>query len=255
VKKSHITKSAVSPPIRLGRLALVLAVIVPLGLSHLARSQQATDPGVTQSFFKSLDQQTANAKDAASIRALFLEIHNRTVFGPLPESILQKAARAQENFLKGTQPPITEEAIANAVNTMGKTLIGNDFTGTNTMQVHLLRIRRLAVLPTLLATGSPRPADKIVANDMSPAGAVYLGLLLLRQKVANPAWFGDPDAQNKQLLSAQFKAVPRGKVIRVKDEPDEQATFRMMLQRGLADEGSSTTKAYHSFMDNLGISK
>jgi hypothetical protein len=108
-------------------------------------------------------------------------------------------------------------------------------------------------LPTLLATGSPRPPDKMAANDMSPAGAVYLGLLLLRQKMTNPAWFGDPDAQNKQWTEADSKRQPASKVVNMMDEPQQQTDFRIMLQKGLSNERSPATKAYQAFLTNLGI--
>jgi hypothetical protein len=243
-------KSAIRPFFLPG--AALLVILAPLALTTLAKSQAVT-PSKPISFNKSLDLQAGGASDSASIRSLFIEIHSRNLFGSIPQSVLDRMVRAQAGFKQGTQAPVTEAAVADAVNTMGRELDPVTFTGTNALQVRLVRINRLMSLPTLLATGSPRPPDKIVANDMSPAGAVYLGLHLLHQKLANPAWFGDPDTQNKQWLKAKAKPVSPAATANV-TEPPEMTNFRLALQ-GLANEGSTATKAYHHFLDALGVPK
>jgi len=240
-------------PSRYGKLAFVLALVLMPILTILAGAQAVTIQR-SHSFYQSLDRQSAEAKDTATIRTLMLEIHNRNLFGPMPQSVLERMIRAQAGFTKGKHAPVTETAVANAVNSMGRALDPVTFTGTNALQVRLLRIGLLPSFPNLLATGSPRPPDKIVANDLSPAGAIYLGLLLLRQKLANPAWFGDPDTQNQLWLSAKPKTPNAGSILR-DEEPPEQTNFRLALQKGFINEGSSTTKAYHHFLDALGVNK
>lgn len=237
-----------SSPLR--RLAIVAAVLGPFVLAPLARPQ-AIAP--SDSFHKSLDLQ-AKANTPASISSLLADIHGRTLSGPLPQSVLDRMVHAQAGFMNRTQAPVTEAEVANAVNVMGKALDPVTFTGTNALQVRLLRISMLPSLPTLLAGGSPRPRDQIVAYDLSPAGAVYLGLLLIHQKLANPVWFGDPDVQNKRWVSAARAAAHAPRAY-LREEPPEQTNFRMMMKKGLASEGSTTTKAYHQFLNALGIGK
>jgi len=248
LSKQHVRSSP------LLRLVIVFAALGSFVLAPLARPQ-AIAPINPRSFHKSLDLQ-AKANTPASIRSLLVEIHSRTLSGPVPQSVLDRMARAQAGFMNRTQAPVTEADVANAVNVMGKALDPVTFTGTNALQVRLLRISMLPSLPTLMAGGSPRPRDQIVAYDLSPAGAIYLGLLLIHQKLANPAWFGDPDVQNKQWVSAaRSSAAAHGPRAYLREEPPEQTNFRMMFQKGLASEGSSTTKAYHQFLDALGIGK
>ena len=237
----------------LGWLATGMAVLAIVG-SALSLRSQTVDARMTQSFYQSLDRQAGQAKDSASIRALFLQIHARTLAAPMPQSVLDRLTRAQEGFLGGTQRAVTEEAVAEAVNAMGRSLDPVTYTGTNALQVHLLRISFLPKLPLLMASASPRPANQIVSNDMSPAGAAYLGLILLRQKMTNPAWFGDPDSQNKVWSTWKPKTAAAGKpAIVVRDERPEATNFRLMMTKGLANEGSTTTKAYHEFLNRLGV--
>jgi len=249
-------KSLLSQPSHFKIIVLVCATLAASSLTPVARSQVATSRPF-QSFYKSLDHQSVDAKDNATIRALALEIHNRTLFGPMPQSVLERLVRAQQGFLAGHHPSVTEAAVADAVNAMGNELDPVIFTGTNALQVRLLRIGMLPSLPSLMASPSPRPSDKIVASDLSPIGGAYLGLLLLRQKLSNPAWFGDPETQNKRWAAAKpaQSGAAVNKQIRAEDEPPEQTNLRLMLHQGFTNESSTTTKAYHHFLDSLGVQK
>lgn len=234
-------------------------LILPLALGLLVMAPLARPQTVTLShsdpFHQSLDLQ-AKANTDASIGQLFTEIHRRNLPGQAPATILDRMVRAQAGFINGTQAPVTEAEVANAVNVMGRVLDPETFTGTNERQVRLLRVAMLRFLPTLLAGGSPRPQNKMVANDFSPAGAVFVGLLLLHQKLANPAWFGDPDVQNKLWASARrTQQAPQGPQSHLRTESAVETNFRLMFQTGLGNENSSVTKAYHQFLDALSIGK
>ncbi len=238
----------------ISRFLYVTLSLTTLGIASIAWSQTMVGPK-PDSAYKSLDVKSEAATSRENIRALFLEIHGRTMFGPMPKTVLDRLVKTQEAFLAGTQSPVTEQAVADAVNAMGRALDPETYTGTNALQVRLLRISFLPSLPNLLSSGSSRPASKIVSNDLSPAGATYLGLLLVRQKLANSAWFGDPDIQNKKWVSPTTRAAGRKPAAFMRDEPAEQTKFRLSLQQGFSNEGSPETRAFHAFLDHLNIKK
>ena len=205
--------------------------------------------------YESLNQKAALARDEPSTRALFAEIQLRTLGGPLPQSMLRRLVRAQRDFHAGKRAPITEEALAEAINGLGRQLNPDVYSGTNALQIHLLRTHYLREIKALLASPDRPQADGATDNCMSPAGAVYIGFLLLRQKLANAAWFGDPDTQNKVWMESQASPSSSAETkyqyrVRLEAEPPEETKFRLMLM-DLSREDSATTKAFQQFFDAL----
>jgi hypothetical protein len=230
--------------------------MVPFFLTLPAVAQIPTT-NTSSSFYGPLDNKARYAKDNATIRELFQEIHDLTLFGPLPPSIHERLVRSQRSFLEGKQAPVTEGAVADAVNFLGRELDAATFTRTNAEQVRLLRIGMFLKLHSLLVSPTPPPPSNIVGNDLSPAGGVFLACLLLRQKLGNPAWFGDANAQNKQWLTTVPKQsdTPASSTLTMREEAPELHNLRLTLTTGLADERSKTTQAFHHFFDTLGIEK
>jgi hypothetical protein len=114
--------------------------------------------------------------------------------------------RAELSFQAGTHPAITEEALADAVNALGTKLGARRYTGTNAMQIRLLRVNFMAELQHLVRSYAPRADKSLVGPDMSPTGALWVGFTLLRQKLTNPAWYGNPDQQNRIALTASRRS-------------------------------------------------
>jgi hypothetical protein len=169
--------------------------------------------------------------------------------------MLKRLAHAQRDFQAGKRAPVTEEALAEAVNGLGRKLNPDIYSGTNALQIHLLRVHCMRDVKTLLASPDHPQPESAADNRLSPAGAVYIGFLLLRQKLANPAWFGDPDAQNKIWMDSKTSHPPSPQTkyqyrVTVQAEPPEETKLRLMLA-DLAHENSATTKAFHQFLDAL----
>lgn len=146
---------------------------------------------------QSLDDRARAARDHGAVRALTQEIIGRVLFAPLPTPLVERIIRAELTFKEGQSVAVTEGALAGAVNQLGRALGGALYTGTNALQIRLLRVAMFPDLPHLLNSPTPPPSTSLVGPDLSPAGATYLGFLLLRQKLTNPAWFGSPDEQNE----------------------------------------------------------
>jgi hypothetical protein len=87
------------------------------------------------SLFDSLNQKAAQAHDEPSTRALFVEIQGSTLGGPLPKSMLERLVHAQRDFQGGKRAPVTEEALAEAINKLGRKLNPEIYSGTNATQI------------------------------------------------------------------------------------------------------------------------
>ncbi|HME06996.1 MAG TPA: hypothetical protein VKG25_08095, partial [Bryobacteraceae bacterium] len=134
--------------------------------------------------YSELDKEAQNAVDTSSATLLFEDIYSRTLGGALPPSLMQRMVGAHLAFLQQKHAPVQLADVASAVNRIGTGVdvaLGTQrFTGTNATQVRLLRASFYGELTHLLAfpTGlSNRPEQA----ELSPAGAVYMTFLLLRQ--------------------------------------------------------------------------
>ena len=229
-------------------LALLLA-------SRQAAAMQNSNREKSLNPYEPLNQKAANSRDAVSIRDLFIDIQLRTLGHPLPESLTKRLVNVQCRFQEGKQSPVTEAALAHAINRLGHRLNPVVFSGTNELQIHLLRLHMRGDLANLLTS----PVSSMPRQEtLSPPGAVYMGFLLLRQKLANRAWFGNPDEQNKIWIAAEAKRPNAADTkyqhrVTVQDEPMEETNFRLMMKIGLEDEHSMTTKAFREFLDSLGF--
>lgn len=205
--------------------------------------------------YESLSRKAGMAKDDAGIRDLFVEIQRRTLGCDLPKPFLKRLARGESRFQRGKRSAITESELADAVNELGHELNPTVYSGTNALQIHLLRVNMSRQLDTLLAAPASSEGQP---ESLAPAGAVYMGFLLLRQKLANRAWFGDPVEQNKAWINAESKRSDSPTMeyqykVTVRAEPVEETNFRLMLKNGLAEKRSETTKAFAEFLKRLGF--
>jgi hypothetical protein len=197
-------------------------------------------------------QLKAGAQADHEIRDLFALIQATTLGGPLPDALTRRLERAQQQFLRGDRPAFSELTLADAINRLGCRLNAAVYTGTNELQLHLLRKGLCRNVPVLLACPETGEPD---ADALSPAGAAYIGFLLLRQKLANPAWFGNPDEQNKAWIA--FEANPKKgeqKVqyrLSVQAEPVEATEFRALLRTASSHRRSKPAKAFAKFLDEL----
>lgn len=203
----------------------------------------------TANIYQSLDDaaKIATTRDAA--QALSTEIVIRTLFGPLPQSFHSRVVEAELDHIAGRHSGIGEASIARAVDKLGITLGGTLYTGTNELQVHLLRVLLFRDIPNLLKSPGALVEDGVTTPEMSPMGAAFLGLLLLRQKLTNPVWFGNPDDQNRAWLGNQR---PQG--LRVQPaQPHEVTVLINALTKGLLNETSPVTAAFYKFLDDAGF--
>jgi len=205
--------------------------------------------------YESLSHKAETAKDDDSIRDLFVEIQRRTLGCDLAKTFLERLVRVQRRFQQGKKFVITESALADAVNALGYNLNPGLYSGTNALQIHLLRVHQSRELGTLLAAPATPESQQ---EAFTPAGAVYIGFFLLRQKLANRAWFGDPDEQNKTWISAQTRhqgpATTKSQYrLTIQPEPVEETNFRIMLKNDLPHKGSGAAHAFGEFLQSLGF--
>jgi hypothetical protein len=109
-------------------------------------------------------------------------------------------------------------------------------------------------LPHLLKSPTPPANQDLVGQEMTPAGGAYIALLLLRQKLTNPNWFGDPDAQNQFVLSHPPNPQQRARdTLSVYHEPALAAAVRQKIARDFRKDNNATVSAFHHFLDIAGF--
>jgi hypothetical protein len=236
---------------------LVITCFIIFAPAQSASAQSPSAQMLSPNPYQHIDDLARNPRDYATIQALYEQITATTLFGPYPESISSRLYRNEMNHGGTTSSPITEKSIADAANYLGRYLGGSSYTGTNELQVRLLRVAMYRDLPHLLKSPTPPENKDVVGPDMTPAGGAYIALLLLRQKLTNPNWFGDPDAQNQLMLhppNPQTQAKPFSS-LRVSQEPALSVAVRQKLARGLKSDNNAMTAAFHRFLDMAGFDK
>ncbi len=239
-----------------GRLAVFLLVLpLCLGVSELvgvAYSQARMSTG-----YESLNRNAILSKDEMSVRILVSEIVGRTLFGHVTPSVVDRIVRAELSFRTGQQTSVTEEQISDAVNTLGTALIGSAYRPTNAAQVRLLRIAMCFNVPQLLKSPTPAASPALVGPDLSPSGASLLGLLLLRQKLTNPAWFADADQMNKQWVQWRPTQKSNTPPYRLGSSTASLTTTKLIatINEGMQDESSMIAAGFHSFLDRMALKR
>lgn len=228
-------------------LTLIAASIISAGVPQTIEAVDTSNP------YQSLDDRARDEKTVESIQALLREIVARTLFGgDLAPSLLLRVTRS-EKCTESCQR-ITEDDVAAAVNMLGKELDARNFTGTNVQQVRLLRVALFGDLPHLLRSPTHAPEGKIFGSDMTPAGAFFLALMLLRQKISNPAWFSDPDKQNAEWMS---KPMTRPSQVHDKSgispELPQVTKVRLALATGVTSDDGRLVRTFNKFLDLLRI--
>jgi hypothetical protein len=231
---------------------LLSALILFAGIMQAAEALHMSNP------YKSLDDRARDAKTFQSTQALVREIYARTLFGgELAPSLLLRVTRSEECTTSCLG--ITENDVTAAVNMLGKELDPTNYTGTNVQQVRLLRVAMFGDLPHLLKSPTRPPDGKIIGSDMTPAGAFFLALTLLRQKISNPAWFGDPDKQNTEWVTRPRTTLNKEhnqvySRVRVESELPRVTKIRQALVTGLANDRSPLASVFNRFLDVLHMS-
>lgn len=234
-------------------LILCFSILAPTPFTN---AQQHSNQMLSSNPYQHVDDLSRNVHDEATVQALYQKIIGTTFFGPFPDSITSRMYRTELARAGVTSSPITEKSVADAVNYLGQYLGGSNYTGTNELQVHLLRIAMYRDIPHLLKSPTPPDHQKLVGPDMTPAGGAYIALLLLRQKLTNPEWFGDPDAQNQLALSYHVdpQAQARDSIAtQVYKEPALSVAVRRKMDRDFKGNGNATISAFHRFLDLVGF--
>jgi len=235
------------------------ACLLGLGMYDSAGAQSKALKGWDS--YKLVDEKAIAAKDEVSVRALSEAVVGAGLMRTT-SSFRERIARAQLAFQRGQHESITESALADAINYLGKALGGAIYTGTNCLQVHFIRVALFASLPNLLASRTPAPEGVICCGpDLSPAGAAYVGIGLLSQKLVNPTWFGNPDEQNRR--AASWSPPPPGtyKIVDVPwgTAPPVPPKVEKLIGRleapSMEDERSRTTARFHEFLDRAGFQR
>jgi len=144
----------------IGRL-LALATVTAACCNYAA-AQSMRNP------YESLDVKAQLATSDSSCYALFQEIHGRTLFGTLPNSVMARLIRAQLGFVQSGHPTTTESAVADAVNFFGPLLDSAVYTGTNATQIRLLRLSFFFEVRHLLQAANRSAMEPLGDNTLSP---------------------------------------------------------------------------------------
>src|SRR5258708_7514540 len=99
--------------------------------------------------YQSFDDAARVAHDAQSVNRLVGLIYGSALFGRLSPQLTDRIVRAELSFQRAVHPAITENALADAVNALGTQLGPGRYTGTNALQIRLLRVDLMAELPHL----------------------------------------------------------------------------------------------------------
>jgi hypothetical protein len=202
--------------------------------------------------YESLDLKAEAAPTENSVRALFEEIHSRTLFGTLPSSLMTRLIRAQLSYVQDGKPTVTEATVANAVNFLGPLLDNTVYSGTNARQIRLVRESFFIEIRHLLQAPNRSITDVLGDDRLSPAGGVFVAFIVLRNKLTNPAWFLDPDEQIKLAFSSD--PTVRANLARLA-RADNSTRLWSKLTAGLADQTSRVVRAFDRFLDMLGLVK
>ena len=137
----------------------------------------------------------ARKHDKAAIRALTEEIINRNggAYIPLGHSLRNRIFQAEHGYQRGTHKSVSEREVADAMNALVDEVGAPDWARTNVSQLHLLRTLLKPHVPSLVGTrqSSGRPLD--FSDEMSPAEATFVLLLLANNKISNTDYQIGPD--------------------------------------------------------------
>ncbi len=117
--------------------------------------------------YQHVDDLARNAHDYPTVEALYQKIIGTTFFGLFPDSITSRMYRTELAHAGVMSSPITEKSVADAVNYLGQYLGGSGYTGTNELQVHLLRVAMYRNVPHLMKSPTPPDNQKLVGPDMT----------------------------------------------------------------------------------------
>ncbi len=216
--------------------------------------------GQPRSYLQDLNQRARAAKGGAdsAVRNLIDAVFDgTTIFAATPEKLRAQLFQAERAFRQSGNGSVQQDNIPDAVNQLAVGLNAPSFFAATPRQIRATRVLLLRVVPSLMMSPSVPPAGKIVGPDMSPAGAVFLGLFLLDQKLTNPEYQMDADrwVENlrKSATSVQglgspgsFQRVARGAV------PIAALTFADAIGADLRSEGKTTAQVA-SFFERLGL--
>jgi hypothetical protein len=232
----------------------MIACTAVLAFAPITNGQQRSDQMLSANPYKRIDDLARNAKDYPSVKELYRQIAATTFFGPYPDSISSRLYRTEMNHAGSDSSPITETSVAKGVNYLGKYLGRSSYTETNALQVHLLRVAMYPDLEHLLKSPSPHDPKKLVGPDLTPAGGAYIALLVLRQKLTNPNWYGNPDIQNQKVLSHSNSAqTSYTDTRRIEAEPPLSVEVRQKLARDFRNQNRATIAAFNRFLDLVGF--
>lgn len=232
---------------------LILALVVPLYCQVPQSRMPSTSGPVIPIEGLASSHRGATADDARAVAQAVLS----TTFlaSNAPESVRAQLAEMELAFREGSRPPVQEKSLADALNRLAEDLAVPRYTTTTAEQIRIYRMELLPFVPTLAASVLPPPPNSVIGSDMSPAGAVFIGLQLLNLKATDksyriPAdqWVKSRMAQRaragqRQTTAASFEVLPPL-------PPDTVALMQDIRTIGGQETGRYAT-ALRAFLDSL----
>jgi hypothetical protein len=239
-------------------VATFIAAFATFGLPLIASAQGSRPNAYMQRTFRDVDRaaRAASPKDSISINAMTEAVLNATWFAGLPPSIHDRLFRSTRDFMTGYGHTVTESLVVKAVDRLAGALGVPGWFITTGEQVRVFRMNLLPLSPTILESPST-PAGQVVTQEMTPAGAAYLGLILFQQKVVNPSYQLDADEWCVQMQAPRSPADAPAEGWHIAEGKwklsDERLAFLARLQGEITSGSPGVTNAIHDFFQSLGF--
>ena len=178
-------------------------------------------------------------------------------------SVRNRVFQAEQAFRHGRHQSITEQDVVGGMNAIADLVAAPGWARTDVSQLHLFRLLLKPHVPQLIGT---RPSDRGGADisvEMSPAEAVFVALFLANSKGTNEDYQVVPDEWVRRTLEGLSRRRQRVSPDQEASRPQlaftlerpETASFRRIVEQGLADESSEVTTHAHAFLDRLGLQR
>jgi hypothetical protein len=142
----------------------------------------------------------------------------------------------QLEYLAGSQPGLTEDNVATAVNDLASDLSLPNYAQTTDAEVRQLHVALIQAYPQTILAGGP-VSGSLVKNPMSPLEQVLLFSTLVHQKLSNPQYQMTTTEYAAYYSALQSGATPP-------TPTDHTADMRNAITAATANWTQSTLDAY-----------
>lgn len=209
------------------KLPIFKFVLLPLlgivTISAMSQDSDAQEPTTRRLRIENLAK-AIQGGDGIVISSLVDEIF--AINAELPESssktLRDRVVRAELRFGTGRHQAITTQQIVDGINHLVRTFGTPPYTATSANQINQLRSRLLVQFPTLLS--STQHGQELAEGTFSPAQALFLEMVMIRQKAFNPDYQVPPNQllpqpsrhtrQERSQAVQQFKNNPKANEVR-----------------------------------------